>query len=72
MITAIPRQTAQIVILPNVRIGHYDLSPSECDPVDLAWHRPPPPRGGRPRLVFSRDRIVTDDDLHATIDRGAK
>lgn len=70
--TANPRQTAHIVLLPDIRLGDCDTSPSECDPVGFGWHRPPPPRGGRPRLVFSRDRIVADDDLHATIDQGAK
>lgn len=70
--TTISRQTARIVMLPHVRIADHDTSPSECDPVGFGWHQPPPPRDGRPRLVFSRDRMVTDDDLHATIDRGAK
>jgi len=67
------RQSAKIVILPCVRIGHYDTSPSECDPacLDRSSVRPPP-RGGRPYLVFDRDAIVTDDDLHASLSRRRK
>ena len=70
--TAIPRHSAHVFLLPRIRTADDDTSPSECDPVDLARHRPPPPRGGRPRLVVSGGATVTDDDLHATIDRGAK
>ena len=69
--TAIPRQSAQVVVLPNVRLGHDDTSPSECRPA-YAWHRSPPLRGARPRLVCRYGQILTDDDFHASIDQGAK
>jgi hypothetical protein len=64
--------SATIIILPSVGAAHHDTSPSECEPMIPEWDSVRPPRGGKPRLVCDRGRIITNEDLHTASDQERK
>jgi hypothetical protein len=54
---------AEIIILPVVRRSTWDMTPSDCEPVDLAGILAGRPPRSKPVLVQTR-RIISDDDMH--------